>query len=725
MKKYFLTVLFLTSLISMKAYSQNICSAIIEGDNNDVNITCTGVDPSVVERLYEGYELNRLSIDKAETVLSSLVQDYLVIRNELEALRDYSEETRKTWELLRQGELEKARRALAEVQKITPRLEKVEGQTRAISAINNLERAMQLRDGNNHEHIHGIEYLISRGREFRATNLSGLTLRGANFAGIDLSGAQFVFSDLSLANFENVNLSGSKLMFAHAKGTSFTNTILDNVDARFLLGDGKTQFDGAQIDNGEFELASLSGSSFQGAVIEGTTFLGADLSGADFRNARIVDSNFSFANLEGAKFAGATFVNSSFLGAIGNNRQFSEGQLEAMCQPSGRYSSSSALHRIQIRQYDWDAKRYVRYHDIYGSFFSPLLRLQNFKMCQGRDLPFWQNEVHVVLDKALLDYDSRVQEVEARIRTITRQAEERRKKVKLGDRRREGRSIFSFNSLFINNSKTSRFWIEGPKSLQDLRMLEMQQRAADSAAPATEYLLGDRLIATLVKKGIIDEADVNWDELAWRKSVISLWLSRSSRTGLFTEENPFTTFNDDNYLIPSGVGWMGLSDIESFPEIYKSWALGPAAWDGKKFYIRTRTNSLMIDGGRYLKVNRSWFTNNHFTDEYSRGSGFDLRNIFETYSDQLSGVPWHQAPIDLTNILPDASIIFLFDRHLEEVLFVEPENSSAILDFGFEITNVKRLDDPGIGILISVRFLGAWHIDGDSRKKALGRLSLQ
>ena len=83
-------------------------------------------------------------------------------------------------------------------------------------------------------------------------------------------------------------------------------------------------FNGKNLENGEFDHENLRDANFSAANLKGVDFSGSDLRGADFSGADLTNTNLSGANLSGANFSGAQLIGTNFTGAVLKNVTFTD-----------------------------------------------------------------------------------------------------------------------------------------------------------------------------------------------------------------------------------------------------------------------------------------------------------------------------------------------------------------------------------------------------------------
>lgn len=83
-------------------------------------------------------------------------------------------------------------------------------------------------------------------------------------------------------------------------------------------------FNGKNLENGEFDHENLRDANFSVANLKGVNFSGSDLRGADFSGADLTNTNLSGANLSDANFSGAQLIGTNFTGAVLKNVTFTD-----------------------------------------------------------------------------------------------------------------------------------------------------------------------------------------------------------------------------------------------------------------------------------------------------------------------------------------------------------------------------------------------------------------
>lgn len=83
-------------------------------------------------------------------------------------------------------------------------------------------------------------------------------------------------------------------------------------------------FNGKNLENGEFDHENLRDANFSAANLSGVNFSGSDLRNADFSGADLTNTNLSGANLSGSNFSGAQIIGTNFTGAVLKNVKFTD-----------------------------------------------------------------------------------------------------------------------------------------------------------------------------------------------------------------------------------------------------------------------------------------------------------------------------------------------------------------------------------------------------------------
>ena len=83
-------------------------------------------------------------------------------------------------------------------------------------------------------------------------------------------------------------------------------------------------FNGKNLENGEFDHENLRDANFSAANLSGVNFAGSDLRNADFSGADLTNTNLSGANLSGSNFSGAQLIGTNFTGATLKNVTFTD-----------------------------------------------------------------------------------------------------------------------------------------------------------------------------------------------------------------------------------------------------------------------------------------------------------------------------------------------------------------------------------------------------------------
>ncbi|HXW77192.1 MAG TPA: pentapeptide repeat-containing protein, partial [Candidatus Eremiobacteraceae bacterium] len=133
-----------------------------------------------------------------------------------------------------------------------------------------------------------------RGANLRGTIFTGDDLEDVRFDGADMRGAVLTGTDISGASFVGARLDGIKLV-----GTQLTNSLLQSVSARWILG-------------------HCTGCDLSNLDLHGRDLHGITLSGADLENADLSDADLSGAHLNGVDLEGAKLDGTNLTGAVLN-----------------------------------------------------------------------------------------------------------------------------------------------------------------------------------------------------------------------------------------------------------------------------------------------------------------------------------------------------------------------------------------------------------------------
>lgn len=186
-----------------------------------------------------------------------------------------------------------------------------------------------------------------RGINLQGANLTGADFRGANLKGADLRGANLRFADFSGANLAGVKagrISGTPKRFsAKASPSCYPNCQGANLTDGIFYGANLSggNFTDAQLDNIYLVRANLTGAIFDGASMQWAGMNYANATGASFKvsasgrvanltyaqlvSATLNSANFSRANLTAADLAGATTTGWITTGATWSNTECPNG----------------------------------------------------------------------------------------------------------------------------------------------------------------------------------------------------------------------------------------------------------------------------------------------------------------------------------------------------------------------------------------------------------------
>lgn len=161
-----------------------------------------------------------------------------------------------------------------------------------------------------------------------SARINGCNFRAANVSAVSLDGAWALKSDFRDAKFIGTSLFQTQMMDAQLDGADFSNAMVGADMSRASITNAKfidamlapdltnqsmglmrgvlksarldgASFKGANLRRSAFEFASLKGVDFEGADLQG-----AELSGADLTGANVAGANLTKADVNGAKLLG-------------------------------------------------------------------------------------------------------------------------------------------------------------------------------------------------------------------------------------------------------------------------------------------------------------------------------------------------------------------------------------------------------------------------------------
>jgi uncharacterized protein YjbI with pentapeptide repeats len=152
--------------------------------------------------------------------------------------------------------------------------------------------------------------------ELAGVNLAMANLTNVNFTRSDLSEAnltlaKLVYSKLEDARLQRANLSNAtlnkvNLTSADLECASFTNSVLNSVQAERANFNG-CDFSDAKIRNSKFIMTVGNKSNFKSASLINVDFSGSQLKNVIFSNSRLTNVNLSSANIYGSVFKDTIF----------------------------------------------------------------------------------------------------------------------------------------------------------------------------------------------------------------------------------------------------------------------------------------------------------------------------------------------------------------------------------------------------------------------------------
>lgn len=159
------------------------------------------------------------------------------------------------------------------------------------------------------------------------TNLTANDLDGpneelefANFSGSNFNGAFLAYGDFEMINLTHASFSGASLRGTRLEGVNFTQANFFKADLSGVSVINVVAFEQADFSEADLSKAELRDSDFVEAQLEGASFAGANLNRANLDRANMRSSDFSGANLTGAEMIGveirgANFENADLSGA--------------------------------------------------------------------------------------------------------------------------------------------------------------------------------------------------------------------------------------------------------------------------------------------------------------------------------------------------------------------------------------------------------------------------
>lgn len=154
---------------------------------------------------------------------------------------------------------------------------------------------------------------------------SSTNLSGRNFSSLNLSNMNFQGTDLTNANFSGSSLAGAYLYETNITGANFSNTVLDDLHSRNVVGSPVSTRPGYQTINGLIvgPRVNLYGRNLSGLNLTDVDLWNAQLGSANFSGANLTRTNFTGALMQNSSLSNATASRTIFLGSILNGADVS------------------------------------------------------------------------------------------------------------------------------------------------------------------------------------------------------------------------------------------------------------------------------------------------------------------------------------------------------------------------------------------------------------------
>jgi uncharacterized protein YjbI with pentapeptide repeats len=446
-----------------------------------------------------------------------------------------------------------------------------------------LDRALKSRNGSNQGQVEAIEYLHKNGHDFISTNFDGVQLQGLKLLSADMSSSSFDFSDLSNASLEECIINKSNIRITDLENLRFTSGELTNSNIIFANG-AKADFSHTNLQGSYFFGCDFRGANFSDTNLKDTMFIFCDFTGAIFNDSSLLNTGLSGCILDETSFDGATINNTDITASVAKNQQFnfSETQKEGLCMYKNRYEGrgltslyfGSSFTLVQVNP---ETKYGSKYDDVIRKDWGVTnLNTGSCALCNSEQ---WSKnkrretrwEYRLYATQSILSNNDRL----AYTRAILKRHEE----------------AFIPRLLIGDTYASKEIYEEWNKKIKD---------HFTSALPTIPELNKETLRILLLKEGLLEESQVNWERAAdtYIKELINTIIEESPWA-----QNRGQITGPEKFHLPPAFSERTIKD--DWVDWYKKWVLRQGNKEKKRFYIHSKLNRIEV-------INDRISVNNHF-----------------------------------------------------------------------------------------------------------------